>query len=109
MLKPFLSIGEYQRANQLEKGLHGTPSIPLATTSEGLQGFSKGSCFSKHFPLQQPGPELAAPQLAAIKQDRPQALAAHCTYFANFLKPMALFLVGVPLTPFQMWVFQGSG
>lgn len=31
------------------------------------------------------------------------------TYLANFLKPIVLFLVGVPLPPFQMWVCQGSG
>jgi len=49
----------------------------------------------------------------AQNQEQPQALQGFSepsgTYFANFLKPMALFLVGVPLTPFQMWVFQGSG
>lgn len=31
------------------------------------------------------------------------------TYSASFLKPMALLFVGVPLVPFQTWVFQGSG
>lgn len=31
------------------------------------------------------------------------------TYSASFLKPMARRFVGVPLVPFQMWVFQGSG
>lgn len=31
------------------------------------------------------------------------------TYSASFLKPMARRLVGVPLVPFQRWVFQGSG
>lgn len=50
---------------------------------------------------------------AAQNQDQPQPLQGFseptATYFANFLKPMALFLVGVPLTPFQTWVFQGSG
>lgn len=49
----------------------------------------------------------------AQNQDWPQTLPGFSepsgTHFANFLKPMALFLVGVPLTPFQTWVFQGSG
>lgn len=31
------------------------------------------------------------------------------TYSASFLKPMARRFVGVPLVPFQTWVFQGSG
>lgn len=31
------------------------------------------------------------------------------TYSASFLKPMARRFVGVPLVPFQRWVFQGSG
>lgn len=52
MLKPFLSTEErlYCRVNQLGKSLHGTPNIPLATPSEGLYGFLKGSCFSIHPP-----------------------------------------------------------
>ena len=45
-------------------------------------------------------PSLEAPPVPTYFQE---------TYSASFLKPMARRFVGVPLVPFQTWVFQGSG
>lgn len=51
----------------------------------------------------------AAPQkINNNRQKEESDLCLWPTHLASFLKPMALFLVGVPLTPFHTWLFQGS-
>lgn len=49
------------------------------------------------------------PSQAHERQASLPALPCWDTHSASFLKPIARRLVGVPLVPFQTWVFQGSG
>lgn len=53
----------------------------------------------------------AAPQKINNNRQKEGSDLSRClwpTHLASFLKPMVLFLVGVPLTPFHTWLFQGS-